>query len=114
MSCVLTTYTWDAVNRLHGAFLPTGAIYTETYLYNDLRLGQLAPTDRTTFVYDGVDVLTSVHSLNNAQQMYVHGHRLLSASGTTTTGGVTTIRRQFHSDAQGSVLATNVHLLRIV
>ena len=47
-----TTYLWDAVNRLSSVTLPTGAISTQTYRYDDLSIGQLSSSGRDTFVYD--------------------------------------------------------------
>ena len=63
-----TTYLWDAVNRLSSVTLPTGAISTQTYRYDDLRIGQLSSAGRDTFVYDrpGIGPLRGASSSQNS------------------------------------------------
>ena len=160
-----TTYLWDAVNRLSSVTLPTGAISTQTYRYDDLRIGQLSSAGRDTFVYDrpgssalsGTPISTATpHAATTAasptsgaqaglfggmlgasggsnapgsapnaqrptpnalpnvlfwqrggsgpQELFSYGANLLRAVGTNSTGA--TLNRQFHLDAQGSVVAT--------
>ena len=53
----ITTYAWDAANRLQSIQVPSGNIATQTYRYDDLRVNQASVAGRETWTWDGNDVL---------------------------------------------------------
>lgn len=72
----ITTYTYDALNRLRAINLPDGT--TATYRYDGLgrRIAKDVNGAITRYVYDGPHILLEYDGSNALQARYTHGHRL--------------------------------------
>ena len=54
----MTSYTWDDMDRLSGVTLPTGALLTMTYRFDDLLATKTGPQGSLTLLWDGDHVAT--------------------------------------------------------
>jgi RHS repeat-associated protein len=106
----ITTYGWDAANRLQSLQVPSGYITTETYRYDDLRVNQTSVMGRETWTWDAQDVLAwSGPSkplggvIATATSLMVSDGQLVRGVGVNADGSA--LNHVFHLDQQGSVQA---------
>jgi len=99
----ITTYTWDAQDRLTGAMLPDGTTAVYSYDADGRRVGQIVAGQTTHYLWDELspysDVVLETDAAGTPLASYVLGNTQLISQ---TRSGVTSF---YLHDGQGSVRA---------